>query len=81
MKHRDDIVNAKLILRIVPTYIPPLSDAVNRDSVPRDFNYGLVTVYLPKFSDFNLGDRKSYSMFTPHKYLTKKKGKNSKIIP
>jgi hypothetical protein len=34
-----------------------------------------------KFSDFNLGDRKFYSMLTPHKYLTKTKGKNSKIVP
>jgi hypothetical protein len=57
----------------------------------------LITAYLPKgicivqanqdnlvalkFSDFNLGDRKSYSMLTPHKYLARTKGKNSKIIP
>jgi hypothetical protein len=57
----------------------------------------LVTAYLPKgiravhadqdkiaalkFSDFNLGDRKVYSMLAPHKYLTRTKGKNSKIIP
>jgi hypothetical protein len=34
-----------------------------------------------KFSDFNLGDRKVYNMFTPHKYLTINKGNNSKIIP
>jgi hypothetical protein len=34
-----------------------------------------------KFCDFNLGDRKSYSMLGPHKYLTMTKGKNSKIIP
>jgi hypothetical protein len=96
-KHRDDLVNAKLIPRILPTYIPPLSGAVNRDSVPRDFDYALVTAYLPKgirivctdqdkiavlkFSDFNLGDHKAYSMLAPHKYLTKTKGKNSKIIP
>jgi hypothetical protein len=71
--------------------------AVNRDNVPRDFEYALVTAYLPKgvcavrtdqdkiaalkFSDFNLGDRKAYNMLAPHKYLTKMKGKNSKIIP
>jgi hypothetical protein len=57
----------------------------------------MVTTYLPKgirtvraqydkitalkFSDFNLGDRKNYSMLSPYKYLTKTKGKNSKIIP
>jgi hypothetical protein len=34
-----------------------------------------------KFCDFNLGDRKSYSMLVPHKYLMMTKGKNSKIIP
>jgi hypothetical protein len=96
-KHRDDLTNAKLILSILPTYLPPLSGAINRDSVPRDFEYELVTAYLPKgicavhvdqekiaalkFSDFNLGDRKVYNMLTPHKYLTRTKGKNSKIIP
>jgi hypothetical protein len=96
-KNRDDLMNAKLISSILPTYIPPLSSAINRDSVPRDFEYALVTVYLPKgiravhvdqdniaalkFSDFNLGDRKVYLMLTPHKYLTRTKGKNSKIVP
>jgi hypothetical protein len=65
--------------------------------VPRDFEYELVIAYLPKgirviqanqekiialkFSDFNLGDRKVYSMLSPHKYLTRTKGKNSNIIP
>jgi hypothetical protein len=44
----DDLANAKLILTILPAYIPPLSGAVNRDSVPRDFEYTLVTMYLPK---------------------------------
>jgi hypothetical protein len=47
-KHIDDIANAKLIMRILPTYLPPLSGAINRDSVPRDFDYALVTTYLPK---------------------------------
>jgi hypothetical protein len=28
-KHRDDIANAKLITRIFPAYLPPLSDAIN----------------------------------------------------
>jgi hypothetical protein len=70
---------------------------VSRDSVPRDFEYTMVTAYLPKgihavraqqdkittlkFNDFNLGDRKNHSMLTPYKYLTRMKGKNSKIIP
>jgi hypothetical protein len=96
-KHRDDLVNAKLILTILPTYIPPLSGTVNRDSVPRDFEYTLVTTYLSKgiravrvdqdkiaalkFSDFNLGYHKVYNMLSPHKYLNKTKGKNLKIIP
>jgi hypothetical protein len=31
--------------------------------------------------DYNLGYRKRYDMLTPHKYLTKMKGKKSKIIP
>jgi hypothetical protein len=34
-----------------------------------------------KFSNFNLRDRKVYNMLTPHKYLTRTKGNNSKIIP
>jgi hypothetical protein len=96
-KHRDDLANAKLIPTILPTYIPPLSGVVNHDNVPRDFEYALVTAYLPKgirvvradqdkitalkFSDFNLRDRKVYNMLAPHKYLTRTKGKNSKVIP
>jgi hypothetical protein len=96
-KHKDDLANAKLIPSILPAYIPPLSGAINQDSVPRDFEYPLVTTYLPKgiravhadqdkiaalkFSDFNLGDRKVYNMLAPYKYLTKTKGKNSKIVP
>jgi hypothetical protein len=96
-KHGDDLVNAKLILTILPTYIPPLSGTVNQDNVPIYFEYALVTVYLPKgicavrvdqykiatlkFSDFNLEDRKVYNMLSPQKYLTRTKGKNSKIIP
>jgi hypothetical protein len=47
-KHKDDLVNANLISTILPDYIPPLAGAVSRDSVPRDFNYTMVTVYLPK---------------------------------
>jgi hypothetical protein len=47
-KHRYDLVNEKLIPTILPHYIPPLVGAVSRDSVPRDFDYTLVTAYLPK---------------------------------
>jgi hypothetical protein len=96
-KHRDDLTNAKLIPSILPAYIPPLSGTVNIDSVPRYFDYDLVTMYLPKgirtvhtdqdkiaalkLRDFNLGDRKAYSMLAPYKYLMKTKGNNSNIIP
>jgi hypothetical protein len=48
MKHRDDLTNAKLILSILPVYIPPLSGAVNKDNMHRDFGYALVTVYFQK---------------------------------
>jgi hypothetical protein len=57
----------------------------------------MITTYLPKgvhvvrteqtklaalkFCDFNLGDWKAYSMLALHKYLTMKKGNNSKIVP
>jgi hypothetical protein len=87
----------KLVLTILPDYIPPLAGVVSLDSVPRDFDYILVTAYLPKgictvrleldkimalkFNDFNLGDRKNHNMLTPHRYLTRTKGKNSRIIP
>jgi hypothetical protein len=72
-KNRDDLANAKLIPTILPTYIPPLRGVVNHNSVPRYFEYTLVTAYLLKgirtvrvdqdniamlkFSDFNLGER------------------------
>jgi hypothetical protein len=47
-KHKDDLSNAKLIPTILPDDIPPLVGTVNRDSVPRDFKYTIVTAYLPK---------------------------------
>jgi hypothetical protein len=96
-KHKGDLVNAKMISSILPAYLPPLSGTINRDSLPRDFEYELVTMYLLKgihavcadqdkittlkFIDFNLDDRKVYNMLTPHKYLTKTKGRNSNIVP
>jgi hypothetical protein len=96
-KHKDDLANAKLILTIFLDYILPLASAVTRDSVLRDFEYTMVTVYLMKgictvrsqqdkiatlnFSEFNLRDRKNHSMLSMYKYLIKTKGKNSKIIP
>jgi hypothetical protein len=76
------MANAKLVPSILPAYIPPLSGEINKDNVPRDFEYTLVTTYLPKgvravrvyhdkvatlkFSDFNLGDCKFYNMLSPN---------------
>jgi hypothetical protein len=96
-KNKEDIANIKLVPSILPAYIHPLSGEINRDNVPRDFEYTLVTAYLPKgvctyhadqdkvttlkFCDFNLGDRKVYNMLAPYKYLTRTKGKNSNLIP
>jgi hypothetical protein len=86
-----------MIPSILPSYIPPLKGEINRDSVPQYYDYPMITAYLLKgvraihteqtklvalkFCDFNLGDRKDYSMLSPHKYMTMKKGKNSKIVP
>jgi hypothetical protein len=47
-KHRDDLENVKLIPTILFDYISPLAGMVSRDSVPRDFEYTMVTMYLPK---------------------------------
>jgi hypothetical protein len=96
-KHRDDLENVKLIPSILLDYILPLADTVNRDSVPRDFDYTLVTAYLLKgihtgkpqsdkimtlkINEFNLGDHKNFNMITPHGYFTRMKGKKSRIIP
>jgi hypothetical protein len=89
--------NVKLIPSALPDYIPPLVDAVICDSVLRDFDYTLITVYLLKgisvvgpqlgqiitlkISNFKLGDRKSYGMLAPHKYLTNTMGKKPKTFP
>jgi hypothetical protein len=96
-KHKDNIANENLVPSILLAYIPTLSGEINRDSVPRDFEYTLVTAYLPKgvctyradqdkvialkFCNFNLGDRKFYSMLAPYKYLMQTKGKNLKLVP
>jgi hypothetical protein len=96
-KHRDDLENMKLLLSILPEYIPPLAGVVSCDSVPKDFDYTIITAYLPKgirtfiphleriptlnISDYNLGYRKIYGILSPHKYLTKMKGKKKNIIP
>jgi hypothetical protein len=78
-------------------YIPPLAGTVNYDSVPCDFEYTLITTYLPKgihavghqlglipplkINDFNLGDRKNYVMLPPHRYLMKMTGNKPNIVP
>jgi hypothetical protein len=96
-KHRDDLANVKLIPLVLPDYILPMAGMVSHDSVLRDFDYIMITTYLPKgiravksqlgqilmlkISDFHLGDRKNYGMLAPHKYLTKKMGNKSNIIP
>jgi hypothetical protein len=96
-KHKDDLANEKLIPTSLPDYILPLDGAVNRDSVPCDFEYTIIIAYLPKgictvqidqdnipalnFSNFNLGDHNIYGMLAPYKYLTRTKGNNLKIIP
>jgi hypothetical protein len=70
---------------------------VSHESGPRDFDYTLVTMYLPKgicavrpqqdkittlkFNDFNLGNRKNHSILSSHRYLTRMKGKSLRIIP
>jgi hypothetical protein len=47
-KHPNDLVNAKKIPSVLPDYFPPLDGKVSNDSVPRDFEYTLITVYLLK---------------------------------
>jgi hypothetical protein len=47
-KHKDDLANAKLIPTIFPNYISPLAGTVSCDSVPREFEYTMVTAYLLK---------------------------------
>jgi hypothetical protein len=47
-KHRYDLANAKIIPSILLEYILPLAGVVSRDSVLRDFDYTLITAYLPK---------------------------------
>jgi len=95
-KHRDNLANAKKIPLVLLEYIPPLAGIVIRDSIPCDFEYTLITTYIPKGirvvgpqlgqipalknSDFNLGDRKNYVMLTPHRYLMKMIWKKSRIV-
>jgi hypothetical protein len=82
-KHCDDLANVKQIPSVLPDYILPLDDMVNRNNIPWDFEYMLITAYLLKGihivgphlghipslknNDFNLGDRKNYTMLTLHR--------------
>jgi hypothetical protein len=95
-KHHGDMVNVKQILSILPDYILPLAGMVNRDNIPWDFEYTLITAYilkgirivgsqlgqipLLKNNDFNLGDRKNYASLAPHRYLTKTTGKKPHLV-
>jgi hypothetical protein len=75
----------------------PLDGMLSRDSILRDLEYSIITVYLSKgihtvgpqlglildikINDFNLGERKNYAMLAPHIYLMKTTGRNTKIVP
>jgi hypothetical protein len=70
---------------------------VSRDNVPHDFEYMLITMYLPKgirevglqlglipdlkIIDFNLGDMKNYAPLALDRYLKKMNRKKPKIVP
>jgi hypothetical protein len=69
---------------------------INYDNIPLDFEYTLITAYIPKGirvvgtqlgqiqtfknNDFNLGHRKNYAMLAPHRYLMKTTGKKPHIV-
>jgi hypothetical protein len=69
---------------------------VNHENIPLDFEYTLLTTYIPKGihivapqlghilalrnNDFNLGDRKKYVMLSLHRYLMKMIGKKQRIV-
>jgi hypothetical protein len=74
-----------------------MAGIVIHDNIFRDFEYALITAYLPKgicivglqlglipdlnISHFNLGYRKNYMLLAPNRYLTKMTRKQSKIVP
>jgi hypothetical protein len=88
--------NVKKIPLVLIDYILPLVGTVNHDNIPWDFEYTLITAYIPKGisvvgpqlghipslnkSDFNLGDWKNYVMLAPHRYLMKTTGKKPCIV-
>jgi hypothetical protein len=73
-----------------------LVGVVNHEIIPHDFEYMLITAYIPKGihvvgpqlgyiptmknNNFNLGDRKNYTMIAPHRYLMKATGKKTCIV-
>jgi hypothetical protein len=81
----------------MPEYILPLASIVNCDSIPRDFEYYVFTLYTPKeicivgsqlgqipllkHSDFNLRERKNYTTLPPHCYLMKTTENKPPLIP
>jgi hypothetical protein len=86
----------KKILSVLLDYIPPLASTISHDSIPHDFEYTLITVYILKGihvvvlklghipalknNNFNLSDRKNYAMLMPHRYLMKMTGKKPRIV-
>jgi hypothetical protein len=74
----------------------PLDGMVNCNNIPWEFEYKLITMYIPKGirvegshlgqiptlknNDFNLGDRKNYVMLMHHRYLMKTTGKKPCIV-
>jgi hypothetical protein len=47
-KNHADLANAKKILLFLPEYISPWVGAVNHDNIPHNFEYMLITMYIPK---------------------------------
>jgi hypothetical protein len=81
---------------VLPDYILHLAGAVNRNNIPCDFEYMLITAYMLKGihvvgsqlghiptlknNEFNIGDIKNYTMLLPHRYLMKMTGKKPHIV-
>jgi len=88
--------NAKQIPSVFLDYIPPLAGVDKCASIPCEFEYTLITVYIPKGicivgpqlghipalknNEFNLRDRKNYMMIVPYWYLMNMTGKNLRIV-
>jgi hypothetical protein len=46
--HHDDLANVKQITLVLPDFIPPLVGMVNHNSIPREFEYTVITAYVSK---------------------------------